>query len=86
MDFKPLAQAAQNRNGIRHRRRIDQHGLKAAFQCGVFLEILAVFIERCGPDAVQFPARQHGLEHIARICRSLGPARAHDGVNLVDEQ
>ena len=34
----------------------------------------------------QFAARQHRLEHIGRVHRALGRARADDRVQLVDEQ
>jgi hypothetical protein len=40
-------------------------GLEAAFERGVLFDMLAVFIERGGPDAVQLAARQHRLEQVA---------------------
>ena len=35
---------------------------------------------------MQFAARQHGLEQIARIHGAFGFARAHHGVQLVDKE
>ena len=86
MDFVALAQAAQDRNGVFDRRLIDQHGLEAALERGVLFDVLAVFVERGGADAVQLAARQHGLEQVAGVHRAFGLARADDGVQLVDEQ
>ncbi len=37
-------------------------------------------------DAVKLAARQHRLEHVARVHRPLGLARADHGVDLVDEK
>ena len=64
----------------------DHHRLEAAFERGVFLDVLAVFVERGGADAVQFAARQHRLEHVAGVHRAFGLARADHGVHFVDEE
>ena len=84
--LEALAQAAQDRDGVLDRRRLDQHGLEAALERGVLLQVLAVFVERGGADAVQLAAGEHGLEHVAGVDGALGLARADDGVQLVDEQ
>ncbi len=68
------------------RRFVDHHGLKAAFEGGVLLDVLAVFVERGGADAVQFAAGEHRLEHVAGVHRALGLAGADDGVDFVDEE
>ncbi len=81
-----LLQAAQYRDRVLHRRLIDQHGLEAPFQRGILLDVLAVLIQRGGAHAVQFAARQRGLEHVAGIHRAFGATGAHHGVQLVDEQ
>ena len=39
-----------------------------------------------GPDHPQLAAGQHGLEHVARVHRALGRARADHRVQLVDER
>ena len=56
-----LLEAAEDGDGILHRRLIHLHGLEAALERGVLLNILAVLVERRGADAVQLAARQHGL-------------------------
>ena len=81
-----LAQAAQDGDGVFDRRLIDQDGLEAAFEGGVLFDVLAVFVERGGADAVQLAARQHGLEQVAGVHGAFGLARADDGVQLVDEE
>lgn len=62
------------------------HGLEAAFERGVFFDMLAVFVERGRADAVEFAAGEHGFEEIACVHRALGLARADDGVEFVDEE
>ena len=86
MQFVALAQAAQNGDGVFDAGLIDQHGLEAAFERGVLFDVLAVFVERGGADAVQLAARQHGLQQIAGVHGAFGLARADHGVQLVDEQ
>ena len=48
-------------------RLIDLHRLEAALERGVLLDVLAIFVQRGRTDAVQFAARQHRLEHVARV-------------------
>ncbi len=84
--LKAFAQAAQDRDGVRHARFVDDDHLETAFQRGVLLDALAVFVERGRADHVEFAAREHRLEHVAGVHRALGRARAHDGVQFVDEE
>ena len=86
MHFVALFQAAQDRDGVLHRRLIDQHLLEAPLERRVLLDVLAIFIERGGADAMQLAARQRGLQHVARVHGALGLAGAHHGVQFVDEQ
>jgi hypothetical protein len=48
--------------------------------------VLAVFVERGGADGAQLAARQHRLEHIRSVHRSLGSTGADDRMQLVDEE
>ena len=84
--FVALLQSAKDRDGVFHRRLVHQHFLEAAFERGVLLDVLAVFVERGRADAVQFAARERGLEHVAGVHRAFGLARADHGVQLIDEQ
>ena len=79
-------EAAQDRDGVLDARLVDIDRLEAARQCGVLLDVLAILVERGGADAMQFAARQGGLEQVRRIHRAVGFAGADDGVHLVDEE
>ncbi len=81
-----LLQATQDRDGVLDARLAHEHFLEAALQRGILLDVLAVFVERGGADAMQLAARQRGLEHIARVHRAIGLAGADHGVQFVDEQ
>ena len=85
MDFVTLLQTAQNRNRVFHAGFAHQYFLETALQRGIFFDVLAVFVERGRADAVQLAARQRRFEHIARVHRAVGFARAHEGVDFVDE-
>ena len=86
MDFVALLQAAQDRDRVLDRRLIHEHRLETALERGVLFDVLAVFVERGGADAVQLAAREHGLEQVAGVHGAFGFARADDGVEFVDEQ
>ena len=60
--------------------------MEAAFQGGVFLYVLAVFVERCGAYHVQLSPGQHGLQHVPGVHRPFGGAGTDHGVQLVHEQ
>ena len=61
-------------------------GWKAALQSGVFLDILAVLVQRGRADAVQLAAGQHGFQQIAGVHCAVGLAGTHDGVQLINEE
>ena len=86
MHFILFFQATQNRDGVFDCWFIDQHFLKAALECGVFLDILAVFIKRGRTNAMQLTTRQRRLEHIASIQRTFGFPCADHGVNFIDKE
>ncbi len=86
-DLVALFQAAHAEwNRILNRRLGDHDGLETAFQRRVLLDIFAILVQRRRADAMQLAARQHRLEQVARIHAALGFARAHNGMQLVDEQ
>ena len=86
VNFVAFLQAAQNRDRVLDRRLFDQHFLETTLECCVLLEVLAVLVERRRADAMQFAARQCGLQHVAGIHRTFGLAGADHRVQLVDEQ
>ena len=72
-----------DRVGFVRRRHFD--GLEAALQRAVLLDRLAVLGRRGGADALNLAARERRLEDVGRVERPLGRARAHQRVQLVDE-
>jgi len=82
----PFLEAAEDGDGVLHRRFLDQHGLEAPFECRILFNVLPVFVQRGGADAVELAPGQHGFEQVSRVHSALGLARTHDGVQLVDEQ
>ena len=86
MDLVALAQAAQDADRLLDGRLIDEDRLEAALECGVLLDVLAVFVERRRTYGVQFATRQHWLEKVGCVHGTFGGARANDRMKLVDEQ
>ena len=68
------------------RRLLDHDRLEAALEGRVALDVLAVLVERRRADALQLAAGQRRLEDVRGVDRALGGARAHERVELVDEQ
>ncbi len=81
-----VAQALQDLDGVSDRGLVDLHGLEAAFERGVLLEMLAVLVECGRADGLQFTAGEHRLEDRRRVDGSFGRARPDEGMDLVDEQ
>ena len=81
-----LLEPAQNCDRLLDRRFLHRHGLEPPLQRRIFLDVLAILIQRRRANTAQFPTRQLRLQHVRRIRRTLGIARADDGVQLVDEQ
>src|SRR5947209_7456474 len=81
-----LLEAAQDRDGVLEGRLAHVHGLEAPLERLVLLDVLPVLVESGRPDAAEIPARQRRLEHVGGVDRPLGPTRADQRVQLVDEQ
>ena len=81
-----LLEPAQDRDRVLDRRLADEHGLEAALQRGVLLDVLAVLVERRRADGAQLAAGEHRLEQVRGVDGALGGARADDRVQLVEEQ
>ena len=86
MDFVAFAQSAQDGNRVFDARLVHEHGLEPALERLVLFDVFPVFVKRCRADAVQFAARKHGLEQVARVHGAFGGARAHDRVEFVNKQ
>ena len=60
--------------------------LEAALEGRVLLHVLLVLVQGGGAHAAQLAAGERRLQHVRGVHRALGRARAHHGVQLVDEQ
>ena len=78
-------EAAEDRDGVFNRRFADKDLLEPTLECGIFLDVLAVFVERRCSDEPQLTAREHRLEHVGCGNRAFATARAHERVQLVDK-
>ena len=86
MQFVFFLQAAQDRDGVLDRRLADEHRLETPRQRRILFDMLAIFVERGRADAMQFAARQRGLQQVRGVHRAFGLAGADQRVHLVDEQ
>ena len=71
---------------MRDRRLAHLNWLETALECGVLLDVLAIFVQGRRADGLQFTARQFGFEDRRGVDRTLGGARTHQGMQLIDEQ
>ena len=83
--FVAIAQTLEDLDGVRHRRLFDLDRLEAPLECGVFLEVLAVLVERRRADGLQFTASEHRLEDRRRVDGAFGRTGTDERVQLVDE-
>jgi hypothetical protein len=81
-----LPEAAQDADRVLHRWLADDDRLEAALERRVLLDVLPVLIERRRANGVELAPRQHRFQHVRRVHRALGRARAHHRVELVDEE
>ena len=84
--LEALLQSAEDGDRVLDARRVDRDRLETAFERGVLLDVLAILVEGGGADAMELAAREHRLEQVAGVGRSLGLSRADDVVELVDEE
>src|SRR5690606_34465180 len=77
---------AQNVDRLFGRRWIDDDLLEAAIESTIFLDVLAIFVERSGADALDRSTCESGLEHVGGIQATGGSARPDDGMQFVDEE
>ena len=80
------AQALENLDGILRVGRVHENRLEAAFQGRILLDVLAVFVNGCRANALEFTTCKGRLKDIARIEAAFGTTRPHDGVEFVDKE
>src|SRR5919204_651426 len=81
-----VAEAAQDLDGVVHRRLVDLDLLEAALEGGVALEVLAVLVEGRRADRLELTAGERGLQDRRRVDRALSRAGADEVMELVDEE
>ena len=86
MDLISLLDPTQDRDGILRRGFVHHHGLEAALEGGVFLDVFAILVERRRTDRAEFAAGELGFQHVRGVDRSFARAGSDDGVELVDEK
>ena len=86
MQFVFLFQPAQHEHRVLYTRLIDKYRLEAPCQCGILLDIFAIFIQCCRPDAMQLATRQRRFQQVGGIHRPVGLAGTDQLVHLVYEQ
>ncbi len=86
VQFVFLLDAAQDRDRVLDRRLADIDRLEAAFERGVLLDVLAVFVQCRRADAMELTARQRRLQHIGGVHCAFRLAGADQCVQFVDEQ
>lgn len=73
-----FAQAPPDGNGVVHRGFLHAHGLEAALQGGVLLNIAAILVQRGGPHRPPFAPRQGRLQQVGGVqAAPFHTARAH---------
>ena len=75
----------QNLKGLLAVGGLYHHFLEPTLKCTVFLNAVAVLVERGGADALDGATGEGGLQDVGGIHRTWCRAGANDGVHLVDE-
>ena len=81
-----LLEPAQDRDRVRHGGLSHEDGLEAPLERRVLLDVLAVLVQRRRADGAQLATREHRLQQVCCVHRTLGRSRADDRVQLVDEE
>ncbi len=86
VDLVSLLQPPEDGDGVRGAGLADEDRLEPALQGRVLLHVLAIFVERGGPDGPELAASQHRLQHVAGVDRAFRSAGTDHRVELVDER
>ena len=81
-----LLQAAEDGHGVFNTRLAGEHRLESPLEGSVFLDVLAILIECRRTDGAELSTGKRGLQQVGGVHRALRTSRAHEGVELVDEE
>ena len=80
------AESLENEDGVIDGGGLDLYRLKATLQSGVLLDVLTVFIQCRGSDALELTATEGGLDDVGGVHGTLRRTCSDDGMKLVDEE
>ena len=86
MRFIPVPQSLHDGDGFLIRGFFHRHRLEASGQRRIFFNMLSVFIQRSGADALDLPTGQRGLENIGGIHTAFRLSGPHNVLQFVNEQ
>src|SRR3990172_10278443 len=86
MGLITVAEPLKNLQSFRLGRRLHDDLLEATLEGAVLLDVFSILVERGGAYALDLAAAECRLEYVRGIDRALGPARADQGVQLINEQ
>ena len=81
-----LLEPAQDGDGVLHRRLGDEDRLEAPRECRVLFNVLAIFVERGGADAMELAAGERRFQQIRGVHGAVALAGADESMHLVDEE
>ena len=85
MRLVTLLQSAKNGNGVFDRGLADEYLLEPAFEGGILLDVLTVFIEGGRADETQFTSRKHRFQHVRGGDGTFTASSTHKAVQFVDK-
>src|SRR5579863_10303573 len=86
MDFILLLETAEDCDCVFNVGLANENDLEAAFESGIFLDVLAVFVQRGCADRAEFAASECRLQHVRGIDGAFCCSGSDQRVQLVDEE
>jgi len=74
------ANPLEDQDGVLNAGLVDVDGLETALKCRVGLDMLAVLVQSCRSDALQFAAGQRRLQDVRRVYRTARRPGSHQHV------
>ena len=81
-----LFQSTKNADSIGLVRFLNHHGLESTLKSLILLEILLIFVERCGTNSPQLSTSQSWFQDVGSIHGTFATSCTNESVNLIDEE